>query len=186
VRARAADAIWRLRDDQMATGFSHAKTIRRFIEKTFPDNQRYRIATLQMILDLVALEQHIQRHDGRSCLQNAVVAHREMRRVGEHDRNLVARTNTEFRQTIGDLVGSAVQFGIVQADAIEDDGGLSRRAASALLQQDGEIQHRVPPLVNNYVRFFRARAGDRRIIRGINRCCQSAACQDRRLLLQYL
>jgi hypothetical protein len=56
-----------------------------------------------------------------------------MRRVGEHDRNLVARTNTEFRQTIGDLVGSAVQFGIVHADAIEDDGGLSsvRRALSS-------------------------------------------------------
>jgi len=85
-----SSAARHLRDDQVAAVISFLEALSRFAKNALRYDQRDRIAIVEMLLNLVALEQHIQRHHRSAGLENGVVAHHEVRPVWEHDRHFLA------------------------------------------------------------------------------------------------
>ena len=66
-----------------------------------------RVGVVEVVGDLAALEQHVERDDGRAGLEDAVVDDREVRQVRAAQRDLVAGLDAARDQQVGHLVGRA-------------------------------------------------------------------------------
>ena len=86
-----------------------------------------RVRVGEVVGDLAALEQHVERHDGRAGLEDPVVDDREVGQVGAAQRDLVAGLDAARDEQVGDLVGGAVDLGVGQPGVAEDDGLAVRR-----------------------------------------------------------
>ena len=85
-----------------------------------------RVGVGEVVGHLAALEQHVERDDGRAGLEDAVVDDREVRQVRAAQRHLVAGLDAARDQQVGDLVGGAVDLGVGQPGVAEDDGRRGR------------------------------------------------------------
>ena len=78
----------------------------------------------EVIGDLVALEQHVQRNHWRSSGVTPEVAHRELGHVGEQERDVLAGLDIQTFQYSREPQAELVQLGIVDPPiAAEDRGG---------------------------------------------------------------
>ena len=68
-----------------------------------------RLGVGQVVGDLAALEQHVERDHDRAGLEDAVVDDREVRQVRAAQRDLVARLDPALDEQVGDLVRGAVR-----------------------------------------------------------------------------
>ena len=89
-----------------------------------------RVGVAQVVGDLAALEQHVQRHHGGAGLEDAEVDDREVRQVRAAERDLVAAADAAGGQQVGHLVGRAVDLGVGEPGVAEDD----RLAVGVLLR----------------------------------------------------
>ena len=90
---------------------------------------------------LALLEQDVHRNDDRPGAQRAVVAVRELRHVGQHDRDAVARPDALRAQQAGDLRGRDVEGLVGQLQIVQLDRDAVRRARGAVREEVGEIGH---------------------------------------------
>ena len=90
-----------------------------------------RVGVVEVVGHLAALEQHVERHDGRAGLEDAVVDDREVRQVRAAQRHLVARLDAARDQQVGDLVGGAVDLGVGQPRVAEHDRRRGRGGPAA-------------------------------------------------------
>ena len=100
-----------------------------------------RVGVAEVVGDLAALEQHVERHDRGARLEDPPVDDREVRQVRAAQRHLVAGLDPTGDEQVGDLVGGAVDLRVGQpgAGGGEHDGvalGVRRRAR---LEQGGEV-----------------------------------------------
>ena len=98
-----------------------------------------------MVGDLAALEQHVERHDGRAGLEDPVVDDREVRQVRAAQRHLVARLDAALDEQVGDLVGGAVDLGVGQPGVAEDHRLAVAVASGGVFEERGEVRHGLDP-----------------------------------------
>jgi hypothetical protein len=102
---------------------------------------RLRVGVGQVVSDLSSLQQDVERHHGRAGLQDPVVDHRELRHVGAHQRDLVARFDPDGPEQVRDLVGRRVELREGETRLTGDD----RDAVRVLGVRDSEFAEALRP-----------------------------------------
>ena len=98
-----------------------------------------RVGVGQVVGDLAALEQHVERDDGATGLEDAEVDDREVRQVGAAQRDLVTGLDPARDQGVGDHVGEGVDLRVGQPGVTEDDRGAVGIGRGAVLEKRGQV-----------------------------------------------
>src|SRR3954454_14535718 len=106
-----------------------------------PGEQRLGRGVLDVELDLAALEQHVHRHDGAARAQHAVVDGRELRDVGQHEPDAVARADPALAQEAGDPGGRVVERLVGHHRVVELERRALRVPLCALREQRRQVRH---------------------------------------------
>ena len=94
---------------------------------------------LQVVGHFRSREQHVERHHGAARVQDAEVGDTEVRKVWNHQRNLVARRDAAFEQGRGDAAGGPVELAERQRVLIETDDDLVGTRVGARLENAAQI-----------------------------------------------
>ena len=78
----------------------------------------------QVVGDLSGLEQRVHRYDDTAGPEHAVVERGELRNVGEHDRDPVARLDTALGEEAGDPGAGRGQFAVADREVVEAERDL--------------------------------------------------------------
>src|SRR3954464_12781826 len=111
-----------------------------------PGEQRLGPGVLDVELDLAALEQHVHRHDGAARAQHAVVDDRELRDVGQHEPDAVARADPALAKEAGDPGGRVVERLVGDHRVVELERRALRVPLCALGEQRRQVRHCPSPL----------------------------------------
>ncbi len=111
-----------------------AELAHRQVGRTLEAEVGFGVGVLQVIGDLSPLQQHVERHDDRPGLQDAVVHDGEVGQVGATEGHLVARLDAQPDQPVGDLVGGGVDGRVGQLHVVEDDCRAAGRFPRAVLE----------------------------------------------------
>ena len=140
-----ARRVWRQRHHQellapgfIAGGLRHRRE--RKLGGSFEGEQRLRVAVLQVVGDLARLQQHVERHDHRPGLENAVIGDREPRQVGTTERHVIARRDPHRRQRRGDTLRLLVQLAVGHRPPGAGEGDAIRHQPGRVVNNCREIQ----------------------------------------------
>jgi len=117
--------------------FLRERQLRRALETEHRDG----VGVSQVVGDLAALEEHVQRHHGRARLQDAEVHHRKIRQVRTTQRDLVARLDARAPETVRDLVRQRIHLRIGEPQVVEDNRFLVGPTLRAVRESHRKIQH---------------------------------------------
>ena len=94
-----------------------------------------------VVVDLARLEQRVHRHDDPADPQDPVVRHRELRDVGEHHADAVARLHPARAEHAGNLGAGGVELGVGEPGVAERERGAITVAACGRGQVRGQVRH---------------------------------------------
>jgi len=126
---------------QHALGARVLRTAVGGVRELRPGEDELRAGVTQVEGDLAILQQRVHRHDRRSRAQRAVVVDREVRDVGQHDPDAIARLHSLRAQHPRDPGSGLVERGVGQLAVVEldrDAVGARRRSAG---EQVGKVRH---------------------------------------------
>ena len=113
-----------------------------------PGQEDLRPGVAEVKGDLALLQQAVHRHDGRAGAQRAVVADREVRDVGQHEPDAVARLDALGAQQRSRARGRDVERGVGQFALVELDRHAVGVFGGAAAEEVGKVRHHMsnPPL----------------------------------------
>ena len=104
-----------------------------------PDEDQLRAGVAQVVLDLAALVEHVQRHRDRAGPQDPVVHDHEVRHVREHQRDAIARGDATLAQHPRDAHRGLLEQSVAQLEVVELDGDLLGVPFRGLGQDLGKV-----------------------------------------------